>query len=251
MLESPKDKAAISFALLLKPFLWLYEDKITWRYYFETLLNPFVGSNSKHLGLKAQRTFEGFAKDGSYYHTGFMTGQVPSPDAKFQETLSHIQESKGFYTHHLKINTIHLSRLKEIIEKLEDAGVKTYIFIPPIAPSIVKQIAESGSKLQHIDDFFDRLTFLNKTIYNFHNPAALRSTDCEFIDGCHGGEVLYLKMLLNMAEQDKTKILNAYLNQDYIKNSIKQYHHLAMIPDEKITTLKEIDYLQLGCHKDS
>ncbi|MBS0286835.1 MAG: hypothetical protein JSR17_06030 [Proteobacteria bacterium] len=247
----PKDAATISINLLLKPFVWLYEGKISWDFYLKSLFTFSINKEQKHLGLKATLANEGFAKDGSYYHTGITTGLVQSTDIQFKETLSLISESKGFYTHSLEFKELHLQRLNALINKLTTAGIKTYVFIPPMAPTVLKKISENKAQYAHIDEFLNKMNSVQNGVYHFHNANTLAATDCQFLDGCHGGETLYLKILLSIAKQDESKILEKALNLDYIHHAILKYESLSMVPNKDITSQNEVDYLKIGCKRQS
>ena len=78
-------------------------------------------------------------------------------------------------------------------------------------------------------------------------PKNIGSFNCEFIDGFHGGDVTYAKILLALATQNKK--LTVLLNLNYLSRIISLYHGLAFIPDKQVTLKKEIDFTQLGCKK--
>ncbi|AIK95593.1 hypothetical protein [Candidatus Odyssella acanthamoebae] len=75
----------------------------------------------------------------------------------------------------------------------------------------------------------------------------LETTDCEFIDGFHGGDVLYAKILKYLSDQEP--LLSEFVDSKALNKIIDSYSGLAMIPNPKITSKPEIDFLRLGCVK--
>lgn len=88
----------------------------------------------------------------------------------------------------------------------------------------------------------------NITFYDFTTPETIITTsDCEFIDGFHGGDVLYTKILRKLSETEP--LLNKYINHAYLENIVTRYNGLAMMPNKSICPDKEIDFLKIGCSK--
>ena len=85
------------------------------------------------------------------------------------------------------------------------------------------------------------------TVADFHDPRSLQTSDCEFIDGMHGGDLLYAKMLQEIARRDPR--LAPYVDEAYIAKVAHDYSDLAMIPKKDITSEPETDFLKLGCRK--
>lgn len=245
----PKDNTTLSLKLLMQPYLWLYQNKISWDYYIKTLFKPLYGAFIPHIGVHAQMKNEGFAHDGSYYYTSVVTGAAPSDDIQFQTSLLQIQEGKGQYQHNQKISPIYIERFLRMIEKLQENGVKVMVFIPPVSPTIVEGLEKNKDKFEYITDLFSHLKTYNITLFDFHNAADIKACDCEFLDGYHGGEVLYLRMLDKMATEENNKALLPFVNMPYITSTIAQYRNRFATPHSVLSTLPEIDFLQIGCKK--
>ncbi len=105
---------------------------------------------------------------------------------------------------------------------------------------------DKQEKYAYIDELF--MTLQNNQIYffNYHNPAVLKDDDCEFLDGFHGGDVFYARILADMAQ--KSEILQPYVNIPYLTELIHT-HKGRVFSKDSISDLKEQDFLGLGCGK--
>lgn len=77
------------------------------------------------------------------------------------------------------------------------------------------------------------------------DPRALASDDCEFIDGFHGGEVTYARILRRMA--DRWPALLAFVDMERIDAVIRDWPGHVLVPDSRVTTLPETDFMRFGC----
>lgn len=239
----PRDQNNLSLKLLLEPYIWLYQKKITWNYYWHHLFKVF--SKQIPIGVNAQVKGDGFASDGSFYHMSTLTGTHPTADANFKLTLMQIAQGQGQFQHNQKIEPVYIDRLQQILAALDKAGVKTYLFIPPVAPAAIQAMAERSTQYQYIQELKIQLQAKGIHIYDFHDPITLPTDDCEFIDGYHGGDVVYLKILKKIAEDDPSQLLVQYL----MIPELDRYQHFAFFPHPNKAVVAEVDFLQLGCKK--
>ena len=88
----------------------------------------------------------------------------------------------------------------------------------------------------------------NATVYDLHNPNTIQTTNCEFLDGIHGGQTTYARILLNV----KDSTIGQYLNQSKIRDDIYKFAGRTIDPDEIerfMTGKREVDFLNLNCKK--
>lgn len=74
----------------------------------------------------------------------------------------------------------------------------------------------------------------------------MHNDNCEFIDGFHGGDIFYARILRNMAEKSQT--LMPYVNILYL-NEIIDSHAGKVFSKDNISYFYEQDFLSLGCKK--
>ncbi len=228
---------------IILPFKWLYNKKITIRDYiqFSNLLKK------PNIGIRGKFKQSGISSDGSNYYTDVITGQTTEySDVNFNDTRSAIKIGSSYFKNAPVASTLHFQKFLELIKLFNDKGIKIILFIPPIAPTVNEEMKKHD--YSYIKDLKDKFQKHEIRVYDFTEPTKLLATnDCEFIDGFHGGDILYAKILDYIST--KEPILKEYINQNYLKNIISEYSGLAMIPNKNITSKKEIDFLCIGCNK--
>jgi hypothetical protein len=141
-----------------------------------------------------------------------------------------------------------LEAVKETIRIFQDAGAYVVLTLPPVAGQVAEAMTRSG-KYRYVDELARRVPDMGVDGYNFHDPRTFGSSDCEFVDGIHGGEVAYLRMLSMMAHRNKR--LAAFVSPD-IDRSILRFAGRVNAYEHPLTgdrTRIERDFLQLGCVK--
>ena len=130
---------------------------------------------------------------------------------------------------------------------LKVAGSEVILFLPPLPPDMLQYMR--GYNYAYVDDLRTHFKAHGLVVHDYHDPTTqINSTsDCEFIDGMHGGDVLYARILLNMAQSEP--LLRAVIDQQYMTKIASAYSGLAMIPNHNITQLPEIDFLCFECKK--
>ncbi|WP_300732382.1 hypothetical protein [uncultured Helicobacter sp.] len=205
--------------------------------------NPYTRLDS--LGLNAMHKSRGFLKDGSYIY-GEIFESYPTQDARFQDTLERINQGTRKFEYASAIDDSRLTSLLNIMNTLHKHNIKVIIFFPPVAPSIYAAMKEKEMEYQYVNELFFTLQRLKINFFNYHNSAILHNDNCEFIDGFHGGDIFYARILRNMAEKSQT--LMPYVNILYL-NEIIDSHAGKVFSKDNISYFYEQDFLSLGCKK--
>jgi hypothetical protein len=237
----------ISLRSYLLPYKWLYEKKITPTQYAQRL-NPwglFRPDWSKGIGVDGILNNNGFASDGSYAYTKTATGKETSIDEKFHQSLSRLQSGGDRFEYGQQVNEQHFEQLLNMVNFIENQGAKVVLFIPPLAPTVVNQMHALQDEFRFIDDLRLKLKTADLDFADFHDGNQLGS-DCEFIDGIHGGDITFAKILLEIGKRDHA--FENYVNIVYLQRMTREYENFAMIPSA-FTTEKEVDFLKIGCVK--
>ncbi len=132
--------------------------------------------------------------------------------------------------------------------RLKTRGVKVFTFIPPLAPEVFAAMKEGKNSTHSI--FFrlkDELEKYGIEVMDFSNPRDLGSSHCEFIDGFHGGEITYARVLRRMAARWPT--LMPYVKMNMLDKIILWMVEHASVHDPRITDLPETDFMRFGCPK--
>lgn len=237
---------------LKKPWQWLWEGKIGAGDFFRPLLGAFGhGFRTDRFGIMAQQYNDGFGPDGSWNYTGEITGQKPPFDFRFRDTILQVARGiKAFY--HAGAGEdgparTHLEVLVDMILRLKTRGVKVFTFIPPLAPEVFAAMKEREKLYPHLFRLKDELEKYGIEVMDFSNPRDLGSSHCEFIDGFHGGEITYARVLRRMAARWPT--LMPYVKMNMLDKIIYGWSEHASVHDPRITDLPETDFMRFGCPK--
>ena len=257
--EEPPTSGSYGYNLdsLKKPWTWLLEGKISWR----DLLGPVLprslgGFRDDRYGIMAQQTDDGFGSDGSWYYTGEITGQKRPFDYRFEDTLKQVRYGiKAFApSPPLKdsrdvggISTAHLDAFAKIYCRLKARGIATYVFIAPLSITALDALRAREEDYPHLFRLRDALLARGIEVMDFTDPRTFAATDCEFVDGFHGGEVVYARILRDMA--DRWSSLLAYVDMDKINAVIRDWRGHALVPDPRLTDRPEVDFMRSDCPK--
>ena len=202
-----------------------------------------VSGQSPNVGIAGIVDGDGFDRNGSYHYTSIVTGKKPA-DKAFESDLEHIRDGGTIYAHGDKINSLQLQNFISILDFYKKQRVDVVFFIPPVAPAVMDSMNKSG-KYDYVKEFREKTASLAKDynfqLYDFHDARKLGSSDCEFKDGHHGGEIVYKRILLDMAH--KNEKLKPLLNVPELERTVEKYRGHASTLDH------EVDFLELGCKK--
>ncbi|WP_165078797.1 MULTISPECIES: hypothetical protein [unclassified Desulfovibrio] len=240
------------FSSLKKPWQWLLEGKISPRELAAPLLGLFgAGFREDRFGIMAQQTDDGFGPDGSWYATAEATGQKLPLDFQFRDTLAQVaQGSKAFYRARPGQDgpsEAHLDAFAEIWCRLRSRGVKTFVFIAPLSPRVLEAMRKTPGAWPHLFRLREALASRGIDALDCTDAAGFASGDCEFIDGFHGGEVSYARILRRMA--DRWPALLPYVDMEKLDAVISGWAGHVIVPDSRLTPLPETDFMRLGCPK--
>lgn len=257
--ETPPTSGSYNYGFesLKKPWAWLLEGKIS----PADLAAPFMpeaagGFRAGRYGIMAQQTDDGFGPDGSWYYTAEVTGQKRPFDYRFMDTLTQVRHGiKAFYraapladSHDPGgLSTEHLDAFAEIYCRLRARGIAVFVFIAPLSSRVLKAIREHEEGYPHLFHLREALLARGIDVMDFTDPRTFASGDCEFIDGFHGGEVTYARILRDMA--DRWPTLLSYVNMEKINAAIRDWKDHALVPDPRLTHLPETDFMRFGCSK--
>jgi hypothetical protein len=238
----------ISLRSYLLPYKWLWQKKITVSQYVERV-NPFFllphGFNNG-IGVDGGINQNGFAKDGSYVYSKTITGKEKNIDDKFELSFDSIEHNGPRFEYGKHVNNTHFNNFIHMVKFIQQHNVKVVLFIPPLAPSVAKKMDGFKNEYLFIEELRDRIKAAGLTYQDFHHPSQIATNDCEFIDGIHGGDVTYARILSFLAEQNAP--LKSYINTATLDNITKYYNNIAMVPHKSISS-HEVDFLHLGCDK--
>lgn len=182
-------------------------------------------NNIKTIGLNATVNHTGFRKDGSMYY-GKQIGKLliqdsTSEDYNFSDTYSRIKQGNQRFQYGNQIDDRALSVLNDFLAYAKSMGIYIVAIIPPFANKVNQELHDNG-KYQYMDTIYPASARLFKKfgfeLWDMTNLKKYGSSDQEAIDGFHGGEVSYLRMLIYMIEHNS--VLKQYTNIQKLKTDL-------------------------------
>ena len=96
-------------------------------------------------------------------------------------------------------------------------------FLPPFADEVYSKMYE-GNNYNYLKEIYKKAKPIfdkyNYEVYDFSNVSLCNSNDHETIDGFHGGELTYQKLLIKML--DSGSILNQVTNVKRLKTDLSK-----------------------------
>ncbi|HAT1969092.1 hypothetical protein D7270_04890 [Legionella pneumophila] len=247
------DGTKVTLTKLLKPYTLLAEGNISWEDFLTiTFLAKKANSltNFNNLGILAIKTSSGTKSDGSiHWGHSVLTGEDVY-DYKFQRGLKYIDDGVSNYEYAQDFSKSRMEELDQIVKLCKDNKIELFIFIPPVAETIYLKMASMRDKYLYIDKLRNYLHDYPVYVNDFHDPDTIHSSNCEFPDHYHGGDVTYLKILLQMSENPKNVGLKKYLKMDLIREMINKFEGNVLVQfDESMYKVQEKDMHNFGCIK--
>jgi hypothetical protein len=198
----------------------------------------FVKSNDiAYIGLNAIKNNSGFTKDGSLYYGKIIHNLIYADSvvaiSQFNDVFNCIKQGVGWFQHESNIDEKMISQIKELLAYCQSHNIKVIAFLPPFTDMVYSKMMESGH-YQYVTKIYLSLKPIFEDyhfeLYDFSSAMACQSYDHEFLDGCHGSEVVYMRILLNMLHQGSVLsnvVDSAQLQIDlaHKRNSFSVYEH--------------------------
>jgi hypothetical protein len=243
----PDTVGPLSLVQLTQPFQWIAQGKIGVGDFLASALAP--GYKPQGIGVAAIYDHAGYDRDGAYDYGGKLRGREVHDDRHFKRTLKRIGESTEHnkFNVHTPVDPAQWQEMLDIVHMVEAEGSELILIVPPVSKTVADMLASHGAPIL-LDQMNERLPTLGHPVFNFHDPTALGSGECEFIDGFHGGRVTYLRMLQSVLRSGKTD-LASYVDGAEIDRLIAENAGHAMLKENIRPGEPETDFLDLGCKK--
>ncbi len=248
--DAPTDaspETPITLHELVQPAVWLSSGQLKAADAAQLLFSP--GSLSPAIGIPAHFADAGWDPFGHYDYGINLTEQAGGSDIGFQETLKDMQRQskRNDRAPWNPISEESWQRLETLVLRLQDAGTSVILVLPPVAPPIYEWLAQQPEP-NLVKEVQRRLPALPALTFDFHDPKTLGTDGCEFVDGIHGGEVTYLR-LLDAIAADPSADLEGAVDRDLVKRLIAENKGHATIRRDDPNRAPEADFNSLGCSK--
>tara|TARA_B100000787_G_scaffold134677_1_gene103509 strand:+ start:2941 stop:4101 length:1161 start_codon:yes stop_codon:yes gene_type:complete len=239
LLNNIDEPYSIDISNIMETIKWIFSGKIALLDIYNQI---FHGNNN--IGLQGIYA-DGFRSDGQHFSSRTITGEFPTKDINFIATTKEVNMGTR-YNFSKGINSKHYNNFLVLVEKLRLSGIKVVIFLPPFAPEI-NTVLNNSKKIKFIEELKNEFIKNNLPFYDFTDSEKINSSSCEFIDGIHPGIVTNARILLKISKNDAK--VQKHLNYEYIKNIVDNNQGLSYLPNNEISSLPEVDYLNIGCKK--
>ncbi|MDY0873135.1 hypothetical protein [Dongia rigui] len=242
------DDVDLSLSQLFAPLQWVSEGSLRAGSFFEALLP--VKDLAPGIGAFAKFGGRGWDVYGRYDYGTLLDGGMQSDDRHFKRTLKRLQSAKISSKLNVRVSPSaeKIDELRQLLAELDGQSIEVVLFLPPLAGSVLQAI-EQDPESRLIPLWRDAMANLGARVFDFTDPQALGSNDCEFVDGFHGGAVTYMRILDAIADYGDT-ILSRAIDRDMVAGLIATNAGHArvneLLPGD---APPEIDFLDLGCPK--
>ncbi|MDB5256716.1 MAG: hypothetical protein JWM14_1411 [Chitinophagaceae bacterium] len=205
-----------TFKVILNVYSDLYSEKI--------LLNALAQkSRYNKVGLNAVMNNSGFRKDGSMcYGDKLLTNDTTVEDYLYKDTYRRIRDGNRRFEYGENLSVTSIRELERLLAYCKLHNIYVVAFLPPFADQVYDKMKSSGN-YEYIDKLPIALTPLfaryNFEWYDFSTVKKCNSDDEETLDGFHGGELTYQKMVIQMLENGSK--LNKCTDVKRLKREVK------------------------------
>ena len=219
---------------------FILKDKIA----ISEIFNLF--GDQQHIGISGNKG-DGFGHDGFYHYTRHITGKIEPDDLNFNNTINRIRTGTARFEYSSEVSNNHFNNFVRLINNFSANGTQVVLFFPPFAREINQEMRELSEKYSYVEELKHRLLETGVFFYDFTDDSETGFDSCEFIDGFHGGEITYMRILRKIANLDPST--QPYINLNLISKLINQHEGLASLPSKIVFGGHEVDFLELGCSK--
>lgn len=198
------------------------------------------------LGIASIAYHSGFDADGFYYYgQRLMLPQADFDDYVFRDSLRRVRSGARRFEHGETPDIDRVRELAALVETFRREGIKVVPFLPPVAPTVFAEMAKAGG-YGYVAKLREALIQEGLDVHDFHDPRSLDLVDCEFVDGNHGGDVAYARLLGELARREPG--LAGYLDIAEVRR-VGGMAGRAAVYFEETFGVPESDFLGLGCVK--
>jgi hypothetical protein len=231
----------ISIQNLPLPLEWLADGKLT----FKDVGHILKRMDRNHFGVQAILRRDGFDRYGSYHYTSTITGAKSHFDARFSNILGRVRRGDNRFEWGNTVAPERWNLLLEVLEAADRASVPVVLLLPPVAPRVADEMEAKGT-YGLVDELKIKLTGLGRPFFDFHDTRRLGAGDCAFIDGDHGGDILYARMAALM-EQGTPQLNLDWINEEIVGEIVLSNPGAATARQWRYSEKPEVDYLEIGC----
>ena len=182
-------------------------------------LRQVYGSHPDVYGMAAVGRGSGFYPDGSYSYGRLLDHPEEGSDVGFHDSFDRISRGVDRFEPGEQVYQRSILVIESLLAWCHENGVTPVLVVPPYAPSVYQRMAESG-RYGYMGQIGEALARLCAPYgYEVHDFSCMPETaDDEYIDGYHGGDRVYAKLTLRLAQESEA--LAGLIDADYLNAAL-------------------------------
>jgi len=210
-------------------------------------INETRSGNS--LGIYSMLREDGYSYDGSYHYKRLARGVTTNSDHQFGDTINRMRGEIYPFEWSAKVNTKLVQRACAAINKIVGSSEGSVVIAPPFAEAIWSRMQHDPNYGYIKKSYEDLSTCLGYEVEMYLSDDDLNIiNDCEFVDGYHGGDNTYARILNDVSLRSEQ--LRRFLDVGYISRFIEDESGYALgLTRHRFFGGAEPDFLGLGCTK--
>ena len=250
----PVRNTSLNLAMLHLVESWVWDGKVDAADLWRVAVLGELGNDlirRSNIGVAAIKRGNGYRPDGSRdYGLRYSGGDPTFDDAGFANSLSRIDRGDSQFEYAERADADRIDGINKLLKYLISEDITPVVVMPPLARRVLDKMATRGADYGYFADMRKYAARHEMEAYDFTEPESLGADDCEFVDGFHGGEVVYQRLLAAIVERNPESVLAAYVDADALERSIGEATGHALTRESaKDYALAETDFLKIGCKK--
>lgn len=230
-------KNSFSYSVNSTKFSAILKDLKMGKYDLSIVSNRYDENRKlRKIGLNALVNNKGFRNDGSIYYgtqiNKLLGNDSTVNDFNYTSTFERISNGNRRFEYGNSPNKKAFKILERFLDFCFDNKIKVVGFFPPFANKVRNKMDDTG-RYHYMDSLYNlsREMFFKKgfELWDMQNLNKFGSNDDETIDGFHGGELTYLKILLYILKHNSS--LNNYTNIEELENDLINAQNRFLVYD--------------------
>lgn len=205
----------------IETFFQIWKDIFNEKMSFKLLFMDSNIDGVQKVGLNAFVNNKGFRKDGSMFYGSQIDklnkSDILANDYGFKDTFERIEKGERRFEYGNEVNNKAIIKLNEFLNYCKSNNVFVVAIIPPFANEINKKMINSKNYI-YINEIYSKckpnFDSYGFELWDLNDLDTYNANDLEMLDGFHGSEVVYLKMLIFMLNNNSK--LNLYSNKEQL-----------------------------------
>lgn len=164
-----------------------------------------VFSATDHIGLNAIMNGNGFRYDGSYAYEKTYDKVFRGDTVSFADVEKRIKRGINKFEWGDAVNPAAVDGLADFQAYCRQNNIALTMFFPPYPDQIYQTMVQSG-KYKYLQQLDSAMAEKKLPVYNFSSLARLGASDKEAVDGFHGSEVAYLRLIRELCRRGETTL---------------------------------------------